>query len=91
MVPARHLDAMSAWSPPAIPTKWLVLGIVAYLILLAYAAIVVQEILLALLPGIAFVVLYVLVRFLAAVEAIADALQRIARASEESRDRDSSG
>lgn len=75
---ARHAANMSAWSPPPIPTEWVVLGIGAYVLLLGYAAIVVQEIFLGLVPGIVVVGLYILLRFLAAVEAIAEALQRIA-------------
>jgi hypothetical protein len=75
---------MSGWSPPSIPREWLAVVAVAYLLLLGYSLIVVQEVLvLGLFPGMALVSLYLLWRFLVAIEAIADALQRIARQRED--------
>ena len=74
---------MSDWSPPSIPREWLAGIAVLYAVLLAYSLVVVQEVLLfGLFPGMALASLYLLWRFLVAVEAIADALQRIAHERE---------
>jgi hypothetical protein len=69
---------MANWSPPSVPRKWLVVATVLYVLLLAYSVLVLGRILLGVLPGLAFVSLSVLWRVLAAVEAIADAQQRLA-------------
>ena len=75
---------MSDWSPPSIPREWLAVVTVLYLLVLGYSLVVAQEVLvLGLFPGMALVSLYLLWRFLVAIEAIADALQRIARQREE--------
>jgi len=73
---------MSDWSPPAVRRLWLVGFGVAYLLVLAYSVIIAGQILLGLLIGVAFGLVYLGWRFLAAIEAIADALQRIARHQE---------
>jgi 4-hydroxybenzoate polyprenyltransferase len=69
---------MSGWSPPTVPRQWLVLGIVAYLAVLAYAVLIAGQLLLGLLPGLLLAGLYFAWRFLLAFEAIADAQQRLA-------------
>ena len=69
---------MSQWSPPRLPRPLLVAGIVAWALWLLYTLIIVQQVLLGLLPGFLFVGVYVAWRFLAALEAIADAQQRLA-------------
>ncbi|MFC7134872.1 MULTISPECIES: hypothetical protein [Salinibaculum] len=75
---------MSGWSPPSIPRQWLVIIGVLYVPLLAYSLVVVQEVVVVgLFPAFILVSLYLLWRFLSAVEAIADALQRIARQREQ--------
>ncbi|MFB6201794.1 MAG: hypothetical protein ABEI98_07270 [Halorhabdus sp.] len=75
---------MSDWSPTSIPRKWAVISGVVYVILLAYALIITQQLFLfAVFPAMFFVSVYFLWRFLVAVEAIADALQRIADYREE--------
>jgi hypothetical protein len=73
---------MASWSPPSIPQQWLVAAAVLYVLLFGYSVLVVGQVLLGILPGIVLAVLYVSWRFLAAVEAIADAQQRIARQRE---------
>ena len=73
---------MSDWSPPAVRRSWLVGFGVVYLLVLAYSMVIAGQILLGLLIGVAFGLLYLGWRFLAAIEAIADALQRIARHQE---------
>lgn len=75
---------MSGWSPPEISREWLVGVGVVYIALLGYSLVVVQQVLLlGLFPGLLLVSLYLLWRFLVAVEAIADALQRIAHQREQ--------
>jgi len=71
---------MSEWSPPSIPRQWVVgIGIV-YTLSVVYSLVVMQPILLGVvLPAVVLVSSYILWRFLVAIEAIADALQRIAR------------
>jgi membrane protein implicated in regulation of membrane protease activity len=76
---------MSNWSPPSVPRNWLVVIGAGYALLVAYSLLVVQQVLLGVVvPAVLFVSVYLTWRFLAAVEAIADALQRIA----EQRERD---
>lgn len=69
---------MSGWSPPRLPRSWLVGLAVGYLLFVSYAVIIAQQFLFAVVLGIALVSTYLLWRFIRAVEAIADALQRIA-------------
>jgi len=69
---------MSGWSPPRVPREWLVGIAVGYLLLVAYMLVIVGQVLLAVLPGVVLVSTYLVWRFIRAVEAIADALQRIA-------------
>jgi len=74
---------MPGWSPPSVPREWLVGIGVAYAALFGYGLLVAQQILLfGLFPAVFLVSVYFLWRFLAAVEAIADALQRLARQRE---------
>lgn len=73
---------MSHWSPPSLPRPWLAATGVLYALVLAYSLLVIQQLLVGVLFGLVPVSLYLLWRFLAAVEAIADALQRIAAAFE---------
>jgi hypothetical protein len=75
---------MSEWSPPSVPRQWVVgIGLV-YAVVAVYSLLVIQQILLGVvIPAVLIVSSYLLWRFLVAVEAIADALQRIARQREE--------
>jgi O-antigen ligase len=73
-----HPAIMSGWSPPSLPRALLVGTAVVWLVLLAYAILIQGRILLGVLPGLGLVVLYVLWRFLVALEAIADGVHRIA-------------
>lgn len=68
----------SEWSPPTIPRGLRVIVLVVTLLWIAYTLVIIQEILLGLLVVFLFGCLYVGWRFLAAIEAIAVALQRIA-------------
>ncbi|SFS13149.1 hypothetical protein SAMN05216559_4209 [Halomicrobium zhouii] len=77
---------MSEWSPPTVPRSWLLVAGVLFVLWLAYAVVIVQQILLGSLPLIAFATLYVGWRFLVAFEAIADGLQRIADQQEHDRE-----
>jgi hypothetical protein len=61
-----------------VPREWLVGIAVGYLLLVAYMLVIVGQVLLAVLPGVVLVSTYLVWRFIRAVEAIADALQRIA-------------
>ena len=75
---------MSDWSPPSVPRHWLIGIGVLYVLLAVYSVLVVQQILLGVVvPGMVIVSVYITGRFLVAVEAIADALQRIADQREE--------
>lgn len=69
---------MSDWSPPTIPLRVLPVIVVLYAAVVLYAVIVVQRLLLAALVGLLFATAYVAYRLLMAVEAIADAQQRMA-------------
>ncbi|WP_253738243.1 hypothetical protein [Halohasta salina] len=73
---------MSDWSPPAVRRSWLAVFVVGYLLVLAYSVVIASQILLGIWIGVLCGALYLGWRFLAAVEAIADALQRIARQRE---------
>jgi len=74
---------MTGWSPPTISRQWLIGIGTVYALLLAYVVLVLGELLVGLVPAFAFLSLYFAWRFLLAVEAIADALQRIARERED--------
>lgn len=75
---------MSEWSPPAIPRILVVIIGVLYIALFGYGLFIAgQVILFGILPGMLLISIYFLWRFLTAVEAIADALQRIARQREQ--------
>jgi len=73
---------MSAWSRPRLSRPVAVGLAICYLLVLAYSVIIAGQILLGILIGAVFGTVYLGWRFLAAVEAIADALQRIARQRE---------
>ena len=73
---------MSEWTRPQL-SRPVITGLsICYLLVLAYSVIIAGQILLGLLIGAVFGVVYLGWRFLVAVEAIADALQRIARQQE---------
>ncbi len=74
---------MSDWSPPSIPRNWLVAIAVFYILFLAYSILIAGQLLLGILPGFVIVLLYFLWRGLMAVEAIADAQQRLASQQDE--------
>lgn len=76
---------MADWSPPSIPRPWLVAIVGVSVLLLAYSILVAGQVLLGVLPGLLLVILYFLWRGLAALEAIADAQQRMAARREEDR------
>lgn len=69
---------MSGWSPNPVPRKWLLGLSIAAALVVVYAVVVLQRIRFVLLAGLVLFVGYFLWRFVRAVEAIADALQRIA-------------
>ncbi|WP_136716280.1 hypothetical protein [Halorientalis salina] len=74
---------MPGYSPPSIPRSWLAgIGLV-FALLFGYSLLVVQTPLLVLFPAVLAGLLYVGWRFLVAIEAIADAQQRLARHREE--------
>lgn len=75
---------MSSWSPPTVPAPWVGVGAVFFLLWLAYCLLIIQQLLLGVLPLFVFAGLYLTWRMLAALEAIADAQQRLA----DSRERD---
>lgn len=74
---------MSGWSPPTLSRKWLVGICLFYILLFGYALIFLQELLLGVVVGVLVGSLYILWRVLVAVEAIADALQRLAHQREQ--------
>jgi len=69
---------MSEWSPPTLSRGQLAGIIVALLAVSAYSLVIVQQLLLVVVPAAAILAVYLTWRFIVAVEAIADALQRIA-------------
>ena len=73
---------MSDWSPASIPSRWLGLLVLLYVLLLGYSVLIIHQPLILICFGMLFVSLYLLWRFLVAVEAIAGALQRIADSRE---------
>ena len=74
---------MSSWSPPSIPRTWIVGVGLLYVLIVGYSVVVAQEILFGVWIGLLFGSLFLLWRFVAAVEGIADALQRISRQRED--------
>ncbi|WP_135366361.1 hypothetical protein [Halosimplex halophilum] len=73
---------MSGWSPPTLPRELLAAFGAAYVLVIAYALLIQRALLLGLLPGVLLVGAYLLWRVAAAVEAIADGVQRIAEQME---------
>lgn len=69
---------MADSSPPPIPRSWAATIIVLYVLFLLYSILLAGSPLLGLLPALIIIPLYLLWRFLVAIEAIADAQQRIA-------------
>jgi len=69
---------MSDWSPPTLSRGQLAGIVVGLLAVSAYSLVIAGQILLVVLPAVAVVAVYLTWRFIRAVEAIADALQRIA-------------
>ncbi|WP_225333674.1 hypothetical protein [Halomicrobium urmianum] len=69
---------MTGWSPPRPSPRAVAAAVALYALVLAYALLVVQQVLLGVLFGVFFVGLYFAWRLLRAVEAIADAQQRMA-------------
>ena len=76
---------MADWSPASIPRNWLIAIALLYILFLAYLTLIVQQLLLGVFPGLVIVFLYFLWRGLVALEAIADAQQRMASQQEENR------
>ena len=74
---------MSDWSPPTLSRGQLAGIIVTLLAATAYSLVIVQQLLLVIVPAAALAAVYLTWRFVVAVEAIADALQRIAAANTE--------
>jgi hypothetical protein len=73
---------MSGWSPPRPSRQQVTVVAVLYLLLLAYGLLIIQQILLVVMVGLAGFGLYFGYRLLLAIEAIADALQRMAHQRE---------
>lgn len=69
---------MSPYSPPSLSRVWIGAMIVFVAVLIAYSLIIIQQPILGIFPVLVIGVLYLIWRFLTAIEAIADALQRIA-------------
>lgn len=69
---------MSDWSPPTLSRGQLAGIVVGLLAVAAYSLVIVGQLLLVIVPAIAVVAAYLVWRFVVAVEAIADALQRLA-------------
>jgi hypothetical protein len=69
---------MSDWSPPTLSRGQLAGIVVGLLAVAAYSLVIVQQLLLVIVPAVAVAVAYLVWRFVVAVEAIADALQRLA-------------
>ena len=69
---------MSDWSPPTLSRGQLAGIVVGLLAVAAYSLVIVGQLLLVIVPAVAVVAAYLVWRFVVAVEAIADALQRLA-------------
>ena len=74
---------MTGWSPPTLSRGQLAGIIVGLLAVAAYSVVIVGQLLLVVFPAAAVVVVYLIWRFVRAVEAIADAQQRRAADSDE--------
>jgi hypothetical protein len=75
---------MSEWSPPSVPRELVFVVLLGYVLLASYGLVIVGQLLLfGVLPGILLVTVYFFWKVLALVEAIADALQRIANQLEQ--------
>lgn len=74
---------MTGWSPPTLSRGQIAGIIVGLLAVAAYSVVIVGQLLLVVLPAAAVVVVYLIWRFVRAVEAIADAQQRRAADSDE--------
>ena len=76
---------MSGWSPPSLSRRTVAAIATGYVLIAAYSLVITAQLLLGvILPGVVLLGSYLLWRVLRAVEAIADALQRIADARESS-------
>jgi hypothetical protein len=74
---------MSGWSPPSLPRSLIPIIAGLYVLIAAYAVVIAQQLLVGVVfPGVVLLASYLLWRILRAIEAIADALQRIADAHE---------
>ncbi|MXR50778.1 hypothetical protein GRX03_04050 [Halovenus sp. WSH3] len=69
---------MSEWSPASMSREWILVVALICVGLFLYSLLIAGQALLGILPAVLFGAVYVTWRFLVAVEAIADALQRIA-------------
>lgn len=69
---------MSEWSPPAVPRVWVPVGLVLWMAWILYTLVIMQQVVVGLFPAFLLFLAYVAWRFLAALEAIADAQQRLA-------------
>ena len=69
---------MSDWSPPTLSRGQLAGIIGGLLAVAAYSLVIAGQLLLVIVPAAAVVAVYLVWRFVVAVEAIADALQRLA-------------
>jgi CHASE2 domain-containing sensor protein len=75
--------SVTGWTPPSIPRHWLAATVILYVLFLGYSIFIAGQLLLGVVPAVAIVSVYLPWRFLVAVEAIADAQQRIASQREE--------
>ncbi|SEH59840.1 hypothetical protein SAMN05192561_11117 [Halopenitus malekzadehii] len=69
---------MTSQSPPSLPRSWTAAVIILGTLILGYSVIIAGQILLGVIPVLLLVLLYLLWRFVVAVESIADAQQRLA-------------
>ncbi|MFB6178808.1 MAG: hypothetical protein ABEI77_03675 [Halorientalis sp.] len=74
---------MGGYSPPTVPPMWFRGSVLLFVVLLGFALLVTQTPLLVVIPVLLVVGLYLSWRFLLAIEAIADALQRMAQQREQ--------
>lgn len=74
---------MSGWPPPKLSNGQIVGIVLVVVVIFAYSIIITQQLLLGVLPALFVLALYFAWRFLRAIEACADALQRIADAQRE--------
>ena len=76
---------MPGWSPPTLSRGQLAGIIVGLLAVAAYSVVIIGQLLLVVIPAVAVVVVYLIWRFVRAVEAIADAQQRRAANAQQRR------